>query len=79
MDSLSVIRPSGPVTEASFMSLRAKRSNLIFDQVIVIEIASSTDLAVGTPRNDGLRVFQLSLQGGFGNVMNYPYRNNQSV
>jgi len=55
---------SGLVEKVPILSLRAKRSNLIFVQVIVIEIASSTDLSVGTPRNDGLKVFQQAFKGG---------------
>ncbi len=56
---MSVIIPvRGAVTKVPTPSLRAKRSNLIFIQAIAIEIASSTDLSVGTPRNDDSRVFQ---------------------
>jgi hypothetical protein len=55
---------SGLVEKVPILSLRARRSNLIFVQVIVIEIASSTDLSVGTPRNDALKVFQQAFKGG---------------
>ncbi len=54
----------GPVEEVPIPSLRAERSNLIFTYVIVFEIASSSDLMVGTPRNDASRVFQQAASGG---------------
>jgi len=49
---------TGPVERVPILSLRTKRSNLIFFQVIVIEIASSADLSVCLPRNDISRVFR---------------------
>jgi len=52
-----VAHPSGRVEKVPILSLRAKRSNLNFVQIIVIEIASSADLSVCLPRNDISRFF----------------------